>query len=58
MPPPMVLPAVSVLAIAALGFGVAAGIVALVGVAVATLVVIALANAITVLGRLLDSYDD
>jgi hypothetical protein len=58
MPPPMVLSAVSVLAIAGLGFGVAAGIVALVGVAAATLVVVALANAITVLGRLLDTYDD
>jgi hypothetical protein len=58
MPPPMVRSAVSVLAIAGLGFGVAAGIVALVGVAVATLVVVALANAITVLGRLLDTYDD
>jgi hypothetical protein len=48
----------AVLAMAALGGGVAAGASALIVVAVAWLVIIALANAIRLLGELLESVDE
>lgn len=54
----MVLFAVSVVGMAALGLGVVAGIAVLVAIALATLALVALVNAITVLGRLLDTLDD
>lgn len=56
--PSMMLAAVSVVGMAVLGVGVAAGIAIVVAVAVSTLVLVALVNAITMLGLLLDTLDD
>jgi hypothetical protein len=54
----MLLSAVSVLGVALLGVGVAAEIGVLVGITLGGLVLVALVNGITVLGRLLAALDD
>jgi hypothetical protein len=54
----MVLSIASVLAMGLLGVGVAAGAALLVAVALTGLVLVAVVNAITLLGRLLDAFDD
>jgi hypothetical protein len=54
----MSLSALSVVCLAALGGGIAAGLSALVVVAVASLVAVALMNAIRLLGQLLELVDD
>ena len=56
--PPMVLSTVSVVGMAALGIGFTAGIAILVAISLVTLVLVALINTITMLGRLLDTLDD
>jgi hypothetical protein len=54
----MVLSIASVLAMGLLGVGVVAGIALLIALALASLAVVAVDNAITVLGRLLDTLED
>jgi hypothetical protein len=53
----MVLSTVSVLAMGLLGAGVAAGIAVLVALALVMLVLVAVINAITILGRLLETLE-
>ena len=54
----MLLSSMSVLGVAALGGGLAAGVSLLIAIAVAALVVVGLANAVVVLGQLLDALSD
>jgi hypothetical protein len=54
----MVLSAVSVLGVGLLGVGVALEIALLVALALATLLLVGLVNAITMLGRFLDAVDE